>query len=127
MSQTPDTTTSFFNDLGPVLPDDSDADSNLDSHTDSNSDTDSNIPNLEIDLLLSREEHMLGMLTASRTNFTVEDAKADFIRRVNEKHGIQPDMVEEAILAITPYPAIMRHMKSVTIVFVIHLFSNVNP
>lgn len=61
---------------------------------------------------------MLGMLTVSRTKFTVEDAKTDFIRRVNETHGIQPDTVEEAILAITPYPAVMRHMKSVTIIFV---------
>jgi len=120
MSQTPDATTSFSKDLGHAFPDDSDANSNSDSsHTDSNSDTDSNVqPKLEIDLLLSREGDMLGMLTASRTNFTVEDAKTEFIRRINEKHGIQPDMVKEAILAITPYPAVMRHVKGVTIIFV---------
>jgi len=116
MSQTPDITASSFKDLGPALPDDSDANSNSDSYTDS--DTDANCLNLQIDLLLSREEDMLGMLTASRTKFTVEDAKTDFIRRINQKHGIQPDTIEKAILAITPYPAVMRHIKSVTIIFV---------
>ena len=44
------------------------------------------------------------MLTASHTKFTVEDAKTDFIRRINQKHGIQPDTIKKVILAITPYP-----------------------
>ena len=72
MSQTPDATTSFFKDLDPALPDDSEADSNSDSHTDLNSNTAGTFPNLEIDLQLSREEDMLGMITASRTKFTVQ-------------------------------------------------------
>lgn len=111
MSQA-DAPPSFFNSQDPVSSDNSDTD--LDSHL--GSDSDSTISCFQIDLLLGCNDDILGTLVSPPAQYTLDDAKNQFIRCVNEKYGIDHQTVKDALISIRMYPSIRRDNEGMTVI-----------